>query len=375
MCLVLRFCWPCYIQSHFRRSKTFLLRQQYEESTRVNYSGKMRYWSRFVAEKAHRRPCFLDDQIAEHFICWLWEETTVAGEYASDILSAVTRAALRWNCTYTRGPVVTGLLRGLTKARPRQRRVKKPWTLYHNLYMAQFGTDFRDLTSMAKGAAVLLGYGGLMRGGEIARKSQFGVKLSRGQVQFVPAGRPVSLRHTLRDVFITLRKSKTNTAGRTELIYVSCLCHRQFCGEWAICPAHWLLEYTVLRDRFFGRRSSDFWLLCGNGRPVSVAMLGNYMRKCIRVMNRRLGLNMDPLHYTTHSLRVGGTLDRARNGDPGHSIETAGRWSSQIWRDTYISQDWRDLALLSGRSVRDLQSKVFNPFTDTGSRRTPRKKQ
>ena len=67
---------------------------------------------------------------------------------------------------------------------------------------------------------------------------------------------------------------------------------------------------------------------------------------------------MNPEHYTPHCLRLGGCTDWARRGEPSWRIEMQGRWSSQIWRDTYINLDWKDMARIKGCTVSDLQKDI-----------------
>ncbi len=74
---------------------------------------------------------------------------------------------------------------------------------------------------------------------------------------------------------------------------------------------------------------------------------------------------MKPKEYTPHTLRVGRCTDLARQGKPGWYIEKAGRWSSKVWKDTYINLDWTDLALLLNRPQSELQHEIMvKPFLD-----------
>ena len=63
---------------------------------------------------------------------------------------------------------------------------------------------------------------------------------------------------------------------------------------------------------------------------------------------------MNPKHYTPHCLRIGGCTDWARQGKPAWKIERQGRWSSRMWKKTYVNMDWNDIANLHGCTVGDL---------------------
>ena len=95
----------------------------------------------------------------------------------------------------------------------------------------------------------MLGWGGLLRPGEIAKKSK-SFRLNRHQIRFEPSGRW----DALRDVVLTWRASKMNPHQKLEIIYISCLCKQLFCGMRVICPAHWILATTKMVDARWGNK-------------------------------------------------------------------------------------------------------------------------
>jgi len=298
----------------------------------------------------------------------MYDATNIEGPQASRILTAVTSIFLNRGTIFMRNPQISAMLRGFKKLRPGTARIRKPWSFYHNHLFRRYILRPNDITSMASAAAIIgLGWGGLMRPGEIG-KATHSPLLTRGQISFFYKGRHVS--SNLTTILITLYRSKTNKGRRPDKIHISCLCHKHFCGHQVICPAHVLERYIIMRDRAFPHRrgSQEPLLLKEDGRYVSARNLTSWLRSAIRRINHRTGYQLTAAHYSGHSLRLGGCTDRARNGDPGHMIETLGRWASLTWKQVYIDLDWDDLIILSGKSARELQMMAPNPFTVTASR-------
>ena len=352
-------------QELFSTTRRKLLQKSLQPSTHANYHSKLRFWRDFCAEADHRDETFLNAKIAENFVCWMYDNTgdAFSGKYIDEILTAIISEVNYYGCDFYRGQVLTKMLRGYAKQRPRIQKLRKPWTLYHNLLMWKHITDRSDLDSMIKGAGIMLGWGGLLRPGEIAKKSK-AFRLNRHQIRFEPSGRW----DALRDVVLTWRSSKMNPHQKLEIIYISCLCNQLFCGMRVICPAHWILATTQMVDARWGNKHPQRPLLKkANGKVLNYYDLRKYMTFCITSFNKRVPIlrkrPLDPADYTPHALRIGGCVDRARNGDAGHMIEKAGRWNSLCWKSCYLNMDWRDLIKLSGRSTRDLQQSCVTPFT------------
>ena len=50
----------------------------------------------------------------------------------------------------------------------------------------------------------------------------------------------------------------------------------------------------------------------------------------------------------------------ARHGIPSWRIEMSGRWRSNMWRNTYINTDWRDMAKIKNCTVSELLEQIKN---------------
>lgn len=289
----------------------------------------------------------------------------MTGEYAGKILSAVTALFLNEGTFFTRSPTLRAALKGFCALRFNPKRIRKPWSLYHNILFRRYYLDPDDLDSMVQAAAIIaLGWGGLMRPGEIGF-GKGGHMLTRGQITMMDDSKG-----RITTVLVTLHKSKTNRGRKPDRIYISCLCKERFCGQRVVCPAHILVRYVRMRDRYFpkAKRPNEALLLRSDGKCVSYRDILRWIRQAILCFNKEANLRLDPAHYAGHSLRLGGCTDRARNGDPGHMIETLGRWSSMTWKKVYIDLEWQDIILLSGKSARQLQQMAVNPFTVTASK-------
>ena len=83
------------------------------------------------------------------------------------------------------------------------------------------------------------------------------------------------------------------------------------------------------------------------------------MHTAILTINKNMKLNMNPGHYTPHSLRLGGCTDMIRYGYQAFDIEQKGRWSSQQWRHTYVNLNWRDMANLQDCTVAELKRNII----------------
>ena len=101
-----------------------------------------------------------------------------------------------------------------------------------------------------------------------------------------------------------------------------------------------------------------------NGNLVTYENVRVFMKECIHTMNARMKWKMKLSEYTPHSLRVGGCVDMARNGDAGMFIEQQVRWASKVWKTIYLNLDWRDISIISGLSITDLKRCNRRPFVE-----------
>jgi hypothetical protein len=197
----------------------------------------------------------------------------------------------------------------------------------------------------------MLGFGALMRRSEFLQCWDGYPPLTLGQVE---------LRES--EAYITIDHSKTNQFARPEVINCPCHCtHRtkKLFGNVRItadiCPFHTLQRYITLRNEHFGSDPSEPLLLKDNGHVLNSKNLSAYMRRVICAINKSLNFQLNPDHYPPHSLRVGGATDLARSGFASHTIQSQGRWLTDLWKTTYLSNDFRDIALLSALTEMELK--------------------
>ena len=330
-----------------------------DSSTRTNYSTGFHRWQTFCDFVGYDY-FKLNDKIARHFIGYMHAYLDISGDNADKTLTAVKSTLLECNVFYNRSPFVTGLIKGFKIDRPVNPNPTKPLSVYHLRYMIAWCVKKRDFTDWALSCAVLLAFFGMTRPGEVApRTTTSKFMLTRGQVKFHPnMDNPT-------DVIVSLYGSKTNRTGKLELISVGCYCKTKMCGVTVPCPLHRVLKYAKARDGLYGYDpKAMFFIKESNGVTVLYNNMHSYLQRVIKTINEKKNLNMILSDYTPHCARIGGTTERARNGERGHNIEQRGRWDFKTWKTVYNNIDWRDISLLSGLSVTSLQMQAPDPFVD-----------
>ena len=289
---------------------------------------------------------------AKRFCSFLWLHfPNMSGDHISRKLTDVTGALSKMDVEWTRTRNVSKMIKACRILRPTKRIEKRPWSIFHIQLVEKYALS-GTLWDEACFAGMLLGWGSLMRCSEFAKTyRKDATLLTRGQIEFSPNSRKPN------EAYITIKKSKTNLFGRTEIINVPCLCfkhtHREFGNvrvQPAFCPLHRIHKYVKTRDRIFGTEKSRPLLLKHNDHAVSYNNMCDWMTKCVNAINTHGGFNRPLLraHYPTHVLRLGGTTDCARSGRNSNQIQKLGRWRSDQWKLSYLATDYRDIALLSG---------------------------
>ena len=243
---------------------------------------------------------------------------------------------------WSRPRSISLLVKSVRKLRPTQRRPKRPWSIFHTLYGRFFALHtYRDLCCYT---GIILGHGALLRCSEFAETWNNKPVLTLGQIDL-----------RSNEAYITIDYSKTNQFRKEECIGVPCHCTKHTGKQFGnvtitpdICPFHVLRHFIQSRNKLFGSDPAQPLLLKDNNKPLNRQNVTNWMRRVIKAINKHFDLDLNPKHYPTHSLRVGGTTDLARSGFSTHTIESQGRWLSDLWKRTYMSNDYRDIALLSG---------------------------
>ena len=344
------------------------------DSTNKAYDAAFELWADFC-DIFDLEYDVIHDMKAAQFCCFLFEYfPSMSGKQISAKLSAVTTRLAQWNSRWKRPRMLTHLIKGLRKMRPTKKKHKKPWSVHHTRLCLKYCVDKRKLSDFAFLIGILLGSGCLMRCSEFAaRKKGHKSTLYRDQVVFSFRGREVDNIESsdVDEATISLTYSKTNQENHLERVNVPCFCADRtgkFCGTSAVCPVHQLQEYCVTRDAIFGTDRQHPLLMKETGFRVSYSNMNDWMKKAILIINEKVGLvgkdAMDPSFYTTHALRVGGTTDRARNGESVVMIEVQGRWKSKTWKIVYMSTDFADISLLTGKTFRELNLIVVQPFVD-----------
>ena len=177
-------------------------------------------------------------------------------------------------------------------------------------------------------SAMLLAYYGFLRSSEyLVTATNEGSRLRRKDIKFITETSDVDSRVKLR-----LRRSKTS---QYQCVYIDI-----FANGLNDCPVRALKDYV----RQFAHQPGEslFWYL---NKPLTAIKFNQLFRltlgKC----------NLDPMKYSSHSLRSGGATVAAEAGVPTWIIQRLGRWKSDCYK-VYIESDKR--SLLTAQRALDL---------------------
>ena len=330
-------------------------------STRTSYNQYMRYWFDFC--DAHLYDYSeLNNTTAADFVAWCFDHTGLNGQTVSKALTSVTsilsEEGVEWkrkNCPY-----IGRLIKGFKKLKPPQHRVKRPLSNIHVALIWRHCIDKQALHRVALGLAILVGYFAGLRPEQVSRtKANRNIKMR--QLTFCPSF------DDCREISVNIRFSKTNQLGdRIETMELECYCDKKLLGISMPCPVHHLIKYLKRRINKFGKlKGNDPVFITEKGESLPYKHLNCFMYNCIGELNEIYKVNMDPTHYTPHTLRVGGCTDKARLNWPGWRIERWGRWSSDLWKRTYINLKFNDIAALLGVTVSELKANMnAKPYSD-----------
>ena len=326
-------------------------------ATLGKYRADFQLWCAFndLIDASTRK---IDAKKARRFCAFLFKYyPKKTGNTISRHLTGVTSILMMHDIAWARPRRVTLLIKAFRKKRPVVSRPKRPWSIYHTVRARIYAVQtFWDLACFA---GVMLGWGCLMRCSEFATKS---------------GGRTLRMKQLTmrsREAFLVLNYSKSNQFDKKEVINVPCRCYKHTGRRFgnvrvprSCCPFHVLKEYLRLRRRHFPKTigPDQPLLLKSNGYPVSMKNMRAFLKKAILCINKHERFTLDPALYPTHALRVGGTTDMARSGISAHEIESQGRWLTELWKRCYMSNDFRDITLLSGLTVVELKQQSRHPF-------------
>ena len=321
----------------------------------------MQYWFDFCDEYSIDYTD-LNNTTAGDFVAWCFTSTPLNGATASKALTSVTSILCEEGVEWKRKdcPYIGRLITGFTKLKPPKKRVKRPFTCVHVALVWKHCIDLKDLDRFALGLGILIGYSAGLRPEQISRtKNKRNIRIS--QLTFRPNYK------NCEEITINIRFSKTNQLGlKEETMDLECCCNRKILDINVPCPVHHLIKYLNKRRKIFGYLPwNSSVLVYKDGSSVLYAHLNNFMFNCILKLNEIYKINMNPAHYTPHSLRVGGCTDKARLNWPGWRIEKWGRWSSKIWKETYIKMKFDDIAALLGVTVSFIKKNMtVKPYSD-----------
>ena len=330
-------------------------------NTRKNYTCYFKYWEQYC-DWMEISDLSLNQFHAINFAAWCWKFTTLNGELVSRALTAAGSYHKDNGISWIRKdfPAVKRHIDGFTKLRPPKRRPKLPFSEYHIQKLFYYCINYNRYDDTLMGAVILIGYILLLRPGELASNSRSKSKrLSNCRITWFPSFRSPS------EISVKVSNSKTNQDNsKLETIYAGCNCNDK--DRVIPCPPHTLKYYITKRNSFHNRSfgPNEALFIKKNGKTLEYNNLNNWIHNAIAALNKRMNLKMNPAHYTAHTLRTGGCTDMARKGYPGWMIESQGRWSTNMWKDTYINMDWKDMARLRGCTVTELKCKILNrPYT------------
>ena len=326
-----------------------------KNNTRDSYNTYFTYWEQFC-DWMSLDLLSINQQNALDFVAWCFEYTSLNSELVDKALTATVSFHKDNGISFDRKqyPSIKRHLDGFRVYRPPQRRKKLPWSEYHIQRTFQHCINTTSYNDVLIGTCMLLCYSLLLRPGEATFNSKAPLKkLLNNRLTWHPSFADAT------ELSIQVIASKTNRWGhKLETIYTSCNCDDTIRN--IPCPIHLTKHWISMRNKYHNTpfKDEDFLFIHKNKNPLMYDQLNTWMHNVINRLNTILSLNMNPAHYTPHTLRLGGCTDWARRGEPSWRIEMQGRWSSKIWRYTYINMDWKDMARLKGCTVSELLKEI-----------------
>eukprot|EP01083_Nonionella_stella_P158008 513619_1 len=237
----------------------------------------------------------------------------MSGQQADAILSGVTSILRKTcRCTWERDRYIADLLKGFKVWRPAKHKHKMPWSIYHTRAMYTHCVSSNELDDLCRGLATDMACTALFRPGELSWRDKDSTLLQINDVYFHPSFEQCT------DMIVYLRGRKTATPGMTVPVPVPCICVKPLGGLRGrdICPVERAKQYVIARDKVFRSKPSDPFFMKQNGRRLYYRNLNDWVHECIDRINKATGLTMVVADYTGHTMRLGGSSDRARDGYP-----------------------------------------------------------
>lgn len=188
---------------------------------------------------------------------------------------------------------------------------RRPFTIPHlqSLLKALKTSGASVLPYRTFKAMLLLSFFGLFRVGEIS--------LSRtgGNNVILRQGIRCHFSGTMVDTISIVLQNYKHSKGQSATVPIA----RQALSS--ICPVRALLRYLQMASPSTGPLFRH-----PTGRPVSASEFTQVLRSCV------LACQLDPTHYTPHSLRIGGATYAFLGHMPVEHIQQLGRWKSSAFK-------------------------------------------
>ena len=357
-----------YTQSlQLKSTRNFLARSGIQINTRDSYKTHFENWKCFC-EWYEIDYTELSVGTALDFLAWAYKWTSLNSAQADKTLTSVVSFLKDVGSTFDRKsfPTIRRHLDGFRKHRPPKMRKKMPFCQEFIDLAFEYCIDLHDFDDVVCGIALCLGHDGGLRPGEYTFAKKSIEKLLRlDQVECLPNWSP----EETTEMTIKILSSKMNKQNKkNEMIILHCKCIALgFEINEKPCAVHLTQRHIQQRIKKFGKHSIDRrqpLLLNSKGKHFRYDHIRNFMWNFIMILNQKKRINLNPKHYTPHTLRMGGCTDKARQGEPGWKIELWGRWASKIWKTTYINMDWTDLSKITNRTLTDLKKDVkIQPYS------------
>lgn len=321
--------------------------------TKDNYATHLKHWFRFCAITFHD-PLDPNCQAIEKFIGYLFCYTTVNGDGAGRILTALNNHFIEAKIEWYRPKWISYLLKGFRDLKPKELRPKRPFCHIMIHYFNEHVIKKKDFLHASIWLGMLFGYFGGMRPNEYS-KTKYSTPLTLRQLTWNPSA------DSPREVIITLKKSKTNRFGsKHEQVTMGCNCGQKRFGYPSPCPVHLLLSFLKMRrDRFGSVNLSQPVLVDQKNKILKYDVVRKFIKRGIPIISRASGISLESKYYTPHSLRHGGCTDLSRAGAASYKVSIFGRWTSDCWKQIYVNIDFFDIARLRDTTVDAMRSQLW----------------
>lgn len=329
--------------------------------TRKGYEGQIRRykeWCSLVNKNWKKEP--KDEDIAS-FMGWLYYEYALSGDQISACLTGLNHHFRCHWIKWKRSEAINYRVKCYRGFAPSKVHPKKPFCYFFVWWFFKSYYDPKSFRYFACLIALSIGYWLGARPGEYS-KYKGSVLLKYRQLEYTPDAR------NPKEMSIRLTTSKTNQDGRiVERLCVRCQCGKKRFKLEAFCPVHAMVRYQYERKKLFGRiKGDDPLIVSDKNRPFSYTHILNFLHYGICRLSKIRKVKLEPSEYTPHSLRVGATTDRGREGWDSLRIEKFGRWRTLEWRQVYVKLDFIDLAKLRKETV----GEILDQFNFGGRRQS-----